>query len=72
MNNLIKKLTGKNQAEYTDAAKHIISNADVNAFEELVNQDDFLFDFVKNNVAKRLKQACNKDNFKNLLKFLAF
>lgn len=72
MNNLIKKLTGKNQAEYTDAAKHIICNADVNAFEELVNQDDFLFDFVKNNVAKRLKQACNKDNFKNLLKFLSF
>lgn len=72
MSNLIKKLTGKNQAEYTDAAKHIICNTDVDAFKELVNQDEFLFDFVKNNAAKRLKQSCNKDNFKNLLKFLKF
>jgi len=72
MNNLIKKLTSKNQADYIEAARHIISNADIDAFKELVNQDDFLFDFVKNNVAKRLKQACTKDNFKNLLKFLEF
>ncbi len=69
---LIKQLTGKNQADYEQAAAHIINSADEKAFEELVNKDDFLFDFIKQNVSKRLSKACNKDNFKNLLKFLKF
>ena len=66
----IKQLTGKNQNEYEPIAKHIIDKADVDLFKELVSKDDFLFDFVKANVAKRLESACNKDNYKNLLKFL--
>ncbi|MBR1942607.1 hypothetical protein IJ843_02595 [bacterium] len=69
---LIKQLTGKNKNEYEHAAAHIINNADEKAFEELVSKEDFLFDFVKQNVAKRLKNACNKDNFKNLFKFLKY
>ena len=69
---LIKKLTGKNQADYEQAAAHIINNADSKSFEELVSKEDFLFDFIKQNVSKRLEQACNKDNFKNLLSFLSY
>lgn len=68
----IKKLTGKNQNDYEQAAAHIIGEVDVKSFEELISKDDFLFDFIKQNVAKRLKNACNKDNFKNLLQFLKF
>ena len=45
---LVKKLTSKNKPDYEMAASHIISNADFKTFEELVNQDDFLFDFIKN------------------------
>lgn len=69
---LIKKLTGKNQSDYEQAAAHIINDADEKTFEELVQKDDFLFDFIKQNVAKRLNRACNQDNFKNLLKFLKY
>lgn len=69
---LIKKLTSKNQKYYEQVAAHIINEADVKTFEELVSKDDFLFDFIKQNVAKRLMNACNKDNFKNLLKFLKY
>ena len=67
---MIKQLTGKNQSEYEVVAKHIIDDADVDLFKELVSKDDFLFDFVKENVAHRLERACNKNNYKNLLKFL--
>ena len=67
---LIKQLTGKDKKLYEQAAAHIINNADEKSFEELISKDDFLFDFVKQNVANRLKQACNKDNYKNILKFL--
>ena len=71
MNEKIKKLTGKNRAEYEQVAREIIDNGDVDLFKELVNQDDYLFDFVKQNVADRLSQACNKSNYKNLLKLMS-
>ena len=69
---LIKQLTGKNPAEYESAAKLLVDNSDVNLFEKLVKQEDFLFDFVKNTVAKRIKNACNKDNYLNLMNFLDY
>ena len=69
---LIKQLTGKNKQDYEQAAAHIIDNADVKTFEDLVSKEDFLFDFIKQNVAKRLQQACNENNYKNLLNFLIF
>ncbi|MCM1010228.1 MAG: HEAT repeat domain-containing protein [Fusobacterium sp.] len=67
MNNLIKKLTGKNQSDYEPVAQQLINIPDISLFEELVKQDDFLFDFVKQNVANRLQKACNAENFRNLL-----
>lgn len=67
---LVKKLTGKNQQDFEFAAAQIINNADVEAFKELVSQSDFLFDFIKKNVEKRLHWAVNSENYKNLLNFL--
>ena len=65
----IKKLAGKNPVEYALVAKNLIDNSDVDLYTKLVKQDDFLFDFIKNNVAKRLQQACNKDNYLNIFNF---
>ena len=67
---LIKKLTGKNPSEYEMVAKSLVDNSDVELFAKLVKQDDFLFDFIKENVAKRIQQACTKENYLNLLNFL--
>jgi len=67
---LIKNLTGKDPKGYEPVASQIINTADTKLFEELVSKDDFLFDFVKRNVAQRLANACNKSNFKNLFSFL--
>ncbi len=69
---LLKKLTGKNSDEYESVAKHLVDSADTDLFEKLVKQEDFLFDFVKNNVASRIKNACNKENYLNLMKFLDY
>ncbi len=69
---LIKQLTCKNPEDYEFAASQIIDNADFQAFEKLIAQDDFLFDFIKVNVSKRLKKACNKDNYRNLSGFLKY
>ena len=70
MNDTIKKLTSKNKSDYEQVASHLINNSDINLFKELVKQDDFLFDFVKENVAQRLTNACNSSNYRNLLSFL--
>lgn len=70
LNEFVKKLTGKNPKDFELAAAHIISNSDVHAFAALVEQSDFLFDFIKKNVEKRLLNAVNPYNYKNLLSFL--
>lgn len=69
---LIKKLTGKNPSEYEAVAKALVDNSDKELFAKLVKQDDFLFDFIKTNVAKRIQSACTKENYLNLLNFLEF
>lgn len=69
-NDLVKKLTGKNQSEFEFAAAQIVNNSDVETFGALVAQSDFLFDFIKKNVNQRLTNAVNKDNYKNLMSFL--
>ena len=63
---LIKKLTGKNKNDYGQAASHLVNNADVEMFKELVAKDDFLFDFVKQNVNERLAAAVTEENYKNI------
>lgn len=69
-NEYVKKLTGKNPKDFEFAAAHIINNSDVQSFCALVAQSDFLFDFIKQNVEKRLFAAVNANNYKNLMNFL--
>ena len=68
----LKALTGKNPAEFEPVAKVLVDTPDVELFKKLVKQDDFLFDFVKVNVAKRIQKACNANNYRNLFKFFEF
>ena len=67
---LVKKLTGKNPKDFQFAASHLIEDADVEMFSKLVEKSDFLFDFIKRNVEKRLFDAVNDKNHQNLYKFL--
>ena len=72
MSDDLKKLTGKNPKDFEPVAYSLVNNSDVKLFGELVEKDDFLFDFVKTNVANRLAHVCNKSNYLNLLNFLKF
>lgn len=69
MSDKLKKLTGKNPNDFEPVAYSLINNPDVDLFCELVEKDDFLFDFVKQNVASRLEKVCNELNYLNLLNF---
>lgn len=72
MNNQLRQLTGKNKQEYEQVAKHLVDTCDVELYKELVEQEGFLFDFVKQNVAERIFNACNETNYKNLLSFFKY
>lgn len=72
MTDNLKKLTSKNKNDYEAVAKHLVDDCDVELFKELVDNDDFLFDFVKNNVAQRLENAVNQNNYQNLIEFLKY
>ena len=51
MSDNLKKLTGKNPKDFESVAYNLINNSDVELFKELVEKEDFLFDFVKKNVS---------------------
>lgn len=67
-----KKLTGKNPKDFEPVAFSLINNPDVELFAEVVQKDDFLFDFVKQNVINRLQKVCNSSNYLNLLEFMKY
>ena len=68
----LKNLTGKNPKDFEPVACNLINKPDVALFAELVEKEDFLFDFVKQNVATRLEKCCNSSNYKNLLSLLKY
>jgi hypothetical protein len=72
MNDNFKNLTGKNPKDFEPVAYSLINNSDVELFKQLVEKDDFLFDFVKQNVVSRLEKQINNKNYMNLLNFLKF
>ena len=67
---LVKELTAKDEQKAAAAAEIIINNANIEAFQILTDKSEFLFDFVINNVNKRLQKAINENNYKNLFEFM--
>ena len=56
MSDKLKKLTGKNPNDFEPVAYSLINNPDVDLFCELVEKDDFLFDFVNKMSHQGLKK----------------
>lgn len=72
MSDKLKKLTGKNPKDFEPVAFDVINIPDVELFKELIDNEDFLFDFIKQNVANRLAKVCNSSNYLNLLQFFKY
>src|SRR5574344_76151 len=72
MNDKLKKLASKNPQDFEPVAFSLVNEPDVELFKELVANDNFLFDFVKDNISKRLLHACNSSNYLNLIEFLKY
>ena len=66
---LLKDLTNKDEKKAIDAARYMIDNSDVELFKLLVEKSDFLFEFIRNNVCKRIEKVISKDNYSNIINF---
>ncbi len=69
LNEYLKNLTGKDEEKAIESANYLVSCCDVKLFKMLVEKTEFLFDFVRNNVNKRIEKVVTKENFINLIKF---
>jgi len=52
-----------------NAALQLITSQNTKDFEQLCEKMDYVFDFIRDNVYKRLSFVINKDNFKNIFSF---
>lgn len=52
------------------AAQSVINFKDVKTFEELVQNEDFIFDFLKEKIVKNLIRAVNQNNVQNCFEFM--
>ena len=58
----LKNLTGKDEQKAQEAACFLVDNISIDLFKALVEKTDFLFDFVRNNVAKRITKVVRKSS----------
>lgn len=65
----LNDITAKDDNKAMIAAKYLVDNSDVELFKLVAEKTDFLFDFVKNNVCKRVENAVTGENYKNILNF---
>lgn len=65
----LKDITAKDETKALSAAKYMLDNADVELFKKLAEKSDYLFDFVKDNVSKRIIKSATNQNYRNILKF---
>lgn len=69
LNQYLKDITAKDETKALKAAKYMLDNADVELFKMLAEKSNYLFDFIKDNVSKRITKSVTYDNYKNILKF---
>ncbi len=67
-NPIISDLLGKNKEKSLKAVKNLINNADIEAWQCLMDNTDVLFSFVKDKAGQMLIKAINKDNIDNVFK----
>ncbi len=66
----VKNLTSKDEKAAQKSAQFLLNSGNIEMFNTLLKKSEFLFDFVKQNVNKRLTKALTETNYKNLFKFL--
>lgn len=67
-NQTTSELIGKNNEKAQKAAEKIINEADIDAWQCLIENTDAFFSYIKDKAGQRLINAINKDNLENVFK----
>ena len=65
-------LLQKDKTKSNNAAKNIINNKDIDAWKCLIDNSEYIFDFIKDAACEKLLNACTKDNVENLFDFMQY
>lgn len=72
--NLISKnannLMSKDFNVAKSAAREVVEKKDIEAFKEICDKSEFIFDFIKEKILKNLLNSVDEGNFKNLFAFM--
>lgn len=68
----LKTLTSKDEEQSLKIIRQMLDDNDVELFKALVEKSDFLFPFVRENIAKRIEKSITPVNFLNLYNFLDY
>lgn len=69
-NKTVSDLIGKDKIKAQKAAEQIVNGADTAAWACLVENAEFLFDYIKVRAVQNLLNAVNNTNYRNLLSFM--
>lgn len=62
-------ISSKDEKKALEAARYMLDSADKDFFIKLTQKTEFLFDFIKENICKRLEKSSDTNNYKNVIKF---
>lgn len=65
----VKTITSKDEKQAVALLTEMIDNSDIELFQELVKQSEYLFPFIIDNVCERFEKSVKASNYKNLLNF---
>ncbi|OGH97561.1 MAG: hypothetical protein A2104_02995 [Candidatus Melainabacteria bacterium GWF2_32_7] len=65
-------LLGKDRQKAQIAAEHIINTPDIEAWQCLIDNSDYLFSYIKERAGQNLVKATNNDNIENIFDLLKY
>jgi len=65
-------LTSKDRQKAQKAAEHIINTPDIQAWQCLISNADYLFSFIKDKIGQNLLKAINKNNYNNVFELFKY
>lgn len=71
-NKNIKTITSKDEQQAINELTQMIDSSNTDLFKELVNQSEYIFPFIKDNICRRFEKSIKASNYKNLINFFNY
>ncbi len=69
-NQKVRDLTGKDKNKSKQAAVDILNLPDTEAWQNLIENSEYIFDFIKDRIGREFKDSVNRENIKNIFSLM--